>query len=534
MKLTGEQIIGQKFSKEGSSTFFAVNPATGERLTPPFYEACEAEVDQAVRAAEKAFPIFRGKTPAEKAGFLDKIGEELLTLDDELIKRCMAETALPEARLINERGRTVNQLRLFAAVVREGSWVDARIDTAIPDREPVPKPDIRQMLIPLGPVGVFGASNFPLAFSTAGGDTASALAAGCPVVVKAHPAHPGTSELVGRAIMRAAEESGMPAGVFSLIHGESTAVGMAVVTHPQIKAIGFTGSFKGGKALFDAAVRRKEPVPVYAEMGSSNPVFILPKALEERGETIAQGLAASVTLGVGQFCTNPGLVIAVKSPAFEDCLQKTGAFLDAVRPGTMVSCQVAGNYKNGLTALLETEGVGIVRPAANDTQPAPIEGKGSSDCKAPAYLLQTGGEQVLKNPQLTEEVFGPVTLAVSAEDREEMLRIAARLTGHLTASIHGSEEELREYRDLIDLLERKVGRLIVNGFPTGVEVCPSMHHGGPFPATTDVRTTSVGTAAIKRFARPICFQDFPRSLLPPELKDDNPLHISRLVDNSFQ
>jgi NADP-dependent aldehyde dehydrogenase len=525
MKLTGEQIIGREFSKEGSKTFPGVNPATGERLRPDFHEATEKEVDKAVRAAENDFPIFRGKSPAEKANFLKKTGEEILALGYELIKRCMAETALPEARLINERDRTVNQLKLFAEVVRDGSWVDARIDTAIPDRQPLPKPDIRQMLIPLGPVAVFGAGNFPLAFSVAGGDTASALAAGCPVVVKAHPAHPGTSELVARAIKKAAEETGMPAGVFSLVQGESVEVGMALVTHPLVRAIGFTGSFKGGKAIFDAAGRRKEPIPVYAEMGSSNPVFILPGALKERGAAIAQGLAAAVTLGVGQFCTNPGMVIAVKSAAFDTFLQKTGEYLAAVPPGTMVSGYVRDNYIKGVDKLRETGGVRIVDVGLRDGQPSPGE--------VTACLLQTGGKNLLENPRLAEEVFGPAALAVTAENQEELLEIAAGLEGHLTASLHGVAGELETYRDLVQLLERKVGRLIINGFPTGVEVCPAMHHGGPFPATTDIRTTSVGTAALKRFARPICCQGFPQALLPPELRDENPLAIFRLVNNVF-
>lgn len=523
MKITGEQIIGKKFSKEGAKIFHGVNPATGEKLRPAFYEASEQEVDKAVRAAEKAFPTFRSEQPSGRADFLDKIGEEIQALGDELIKRCLEETALPEARLVNERGRTINQLKLFADVVREGSWVEARIDTKIPDRKPVSKPDIRQMLIPLGPVGVFGASNFPLAFSAAGGDTASALAAGCPVVVKAHPAHPGTSELVGRAIKKAAEETGMPEGVFSLVQGESPDVGMAVVNHPLIKAIGFTGSFGGGKAIFDAAVRRKEPIPVYAEMGSTNPVFILPDALEESGETIAQGLAASVTLGVGQFCTNPGMVIAVKSAAFDKFLQKTGEFLSAVQPGTMVSHRVKTNYERGIERLKEFAGIKVVK----------FGQKGKGECAVSSYLLQTSGRNLLNNPRLAEEVFGPCTLAVTANNREELLTIAASLAGHLTAAVHGSGVELEEFRDLINVLERKVGRLIINGFPTGVEVCPAMHHGGPFPAATEIRTTSVGTAAIKRFARPICFQDFPPALLPAELKDENPRNIFRLINGRW-
>lgn len=523
MKLTGEQIIGSEFFKQSKQTFNAKNPDSGEKLPPVFYEAAAEEIDRAVQAAEQAFPVFRQKTAAEKAGFLEKIGEEILALGDELIERCTAETALPEARLVGERGRTINQLNLFAEVVREGSWVGARIDTALPERQPVPKPDIRQMRVPLGPAAVFGAGNFPLAFSAAGGDTASALAAGCPVVVKAHPAHPGTSELVGRAIVKAAAAGGMPAGVFSLVQGQTPAVGMALVEHPLIKAVGFTGSFTGGKAIFDAAVRRSEPIPVYAEMGSANPVFILPGALQKRGEAIAQGLAASVTLGVGQFCTNPGLVIAEKSPTLEEFVQKTGEQLAALPPGVMTSCRVRDNFTAGIEALQETGAVELFTAAE----------KGTGDCAVHAYLLRTSGEKLLRNPRLAEEVFGPAALVVSAADREELLEIAAGLSGHLTASIHGDEEELAEYRDLIGLLERKVGRLIINGFPTGVEVCPSMFHGGPFPATTDSRSTSVGTAAIGRFARSVCYQGFPEALLPEELKNDNPRGIFRLLNNQW-
>ncbi|MCK4761836.1 MAG: aldehyde dehydrogenase (NADP(+)) [Candidatus Aminicenantes bacterium] len=523
MKLTGEQIIGTEFSKQGKQTFNALNPDSGGELSPVFYEATAGEVDRAVQAAEKAFPIFRGKTPNERAGFLEKIGEEILALDNELIERCKAETALPEARLVGERGRTINQLNLFAAVVREGSWVGARIDTAVPERQPLPKPGIRQMRIPVGPVAVFGAGNFPLAFSVAGGDTASALAAGCPVVVKAHPAHPGASELVGRAIIKAAAASGMPDGVFSLVQGQAPAVGMALIEHPLLKAVGFTGSFKGGKAIFDAAVRRSEPIPVYAEMGSSNPVFILPGALEKRAEAIARGLAASVTLGVGQFCTNPGLVTAVKSAAFEKFVEKTGEHLSVLPPGTMTSCRVKDNFAAGIEALKETGTVEIFSAAE----------KGEGRCAVPAYLLRSEGRNLLKNSRLAEEVFGPSTLVVAAAGREELLEIAAGLEGHLTATIHGEEEELVEYRDLIALLERKVGRLIINGFPTGVEVCPAMFHGGPFPAATDSRSTSVGTAAIERFARPVCYQDFPQALLPDELKDGNPRGIFRLVNSTW-
>lgn len=529
MELTGEQVIGFSFSKQGSKTFQGVNPVAGKALEPLYYEATGDEVDNAFRLAQQAFLIYRKKKPFEKAAFLERIAEEISTVGDRLIRRCMEETALPEMRLLGERGRTVNQLKLFAEVVREGSWVEARIDTAIPDRQPVPKPDIRQMHIPLGPVGIFGASNFPLAFSVAGGDTASALAAGCPIVVKAHPAHPGTSEMVGRAILKAAQETGMPEGIFSMLHGPSVDVGMAMVNHPLAKAIGFTGSFKGGKALYDAAVRRPEPIPVYAEMGSTNPVFLLPNALKERKESIAKGLVGSVTLGVGQFCTNPGIVFLIQSAEGEDFINYIAKEMSAVNAATMLTDSIKTSYERGIEALSNIEEVEVK---------AKGKPKGSKDedqgrCQAIPFLLRTTAEQFMKNSLLEEEVFGPSTIIITAADREQLIEAAAALKGHLTATVHCTEKDLEEYADLVSLLENKVGRLIFNGFPTGVEVCPSMHHGGPFPATTDLRTTSVGTAAIKRFVRPICYQDFPQASLPDELRDENPLNILRLVNGEW-
>ncbi len=523
MRLTGEQVIGQGFSKEGKKTFHAVNPAAAEKLHPDFYEATEEEVERAVKSAAEAFVHLLRSRASQRADFLNQIAQEILALGSELISRCQEETALAENRLLGERARTVNQLKLFAEVVREGSWVDARIDTALADRQPVPRPDIRQVHMPLGPVGVFGASNFPLAFSVAGGDTASALAAGCPVIVKAHPAHPGTSEMVARAVARAARKTGMPEGIFSMLQAESPQVGLALVNHHLVKAIGFTGSFKGGKAIFDAAVRRPEPIPVYAEMGSTNPVFLLPAALEERGESIARGLSDSVTLGVGQFCTNPGLVIAVKSPAFDTLLQKLGQYLSDTGPGIMLSAKIKKDFERGIENLINSKGVKILVNG----------GKGLGDFTAGSWLLQTSSKNLLANPALGEEVFGPSTLAVTCENGKELLQAAAALPGHLTATIHCTDQDLKDYTDLVPILELKVGRLIINGFPTGVEVCPAMHHGGPFPATTDIRTTSVGTAAIKRFARPICCQNFPEHLLPPELQNHNPLNIFRLVNGEW-
>lgn len=525
MTQTGKQMIGFTFSADGSETFNAVNPAFGETLEPLYYEATADEVDQAFQAAEKAFWVYRQKRPVERAAFLDKIAEKILALGDTLIERCLKETGLPEARLTSERGRTVNQLKLFANVVREGSWVEARIDTAVPDRKPIPKADIRQMLVPLGPVGIFGASNFPLAFSVSGGDSASALAAGCPIVVKAHPAHPGTSELVGQAIVKAAQGTGMPEGIFSMVHGRSVEVGMAVVKHPLAKAVGFTGSYAGGKALYDAAVRREEPIPLYAEMGSTNPVFILPGALKERGESITQNLVGSVTLGVGQFCTNPGLVFLIKNGESdpEIFMKKTAEVLSAVPAGIMLTGKIKDAYDSGIDKLARMDGVEVVARGTSE----------QGGCRGIPHLLQTTAEAFKKKPQMAEEVFGPSTILITASNKEELIKAVSGLKGHLTATIHCTDKDLEDYSELVTLLERKVGRLIMNGFPTGVEVCPSMHHGGPFPATTDLRTTSVGTAAIKRFARPICYQDFPRSFLPDELKNENPLNILRLVNGEW-
>ena len=520
MTISGEHIIASTFSQPSSDTFRATNPVSGETLPTDFAEATSDEINRAVEQAEVAFQTYRKKSGTQKADFLEKIGEEIMALGDELIERCTQETGLPTKRLQGERGRTVNQLNLFAQLLREGSWVDARIDRAQPDREPLPKPDVRQMHIALGPVGVFGASNFPLAFSVAGGDTASALAAGCSIVVKGHPAHPGTCELVGRAIVRAAEATGMPPGVFSLVQGTTVEVGQTLVKHPLIKAVGFTGSYRGGKALFDTANQRPEPIPVYAEMGSINPVFILPGALRERREQIATGLVGSVTLGVGQFCTNPGLVASTASDHTEDFLAKVGQALQAAETGAMLTKRISEAYQRGANQMAEASEVETL-------------GKGkSSEAAAPsqAYVFRTNLDNFLANGHLSEEVFGPSTLHVATQNKQEMLKLAERLEGHLTATLHATEEDLREYVDLVAILERKVGRLLINGFPTGVEVCHSMVHGGPFPATTDSRTTSVGTLAIKRFSRPVCYQNFPQFALPDELKDDNPLDVWRLVD----
>ena len=522
--MTGKNIIGEKLSAEGKEIFFGENPATGQKLEPGFYEATEKEINQAIELAADAFQQYRNVSGKDKAAFLETIADEIVALGDELIKRCMEETGLPEARLTGERGRTVGQLKLFASLLREGTWVDARIDTADPDRKPLPKADIRSMQRALGPVGVFGASNFPLAFSVAGGDTVSALAAGCPVVFKAHPAHPGACELVGLAIQRAVKKSGMPAGTFSMVNGRSTLVGMTLVKHPSITAIGFTGSFRGGKALFDEANKRAVPIPVYAEMGSTNPVFILPDALKERKEKIAQDLAAAVTLGVGQFCTNPGLVFVPSSDDSSKFKEALATSMKGVGAGVMLTAGMQQNFQKGIEKLSKAKGVEVLAKG-------PTEGTGS---RGGAHLLHASIDSFLKDHTLEEEVFGPSTLAITANTKAELIEAAKKLGGHITATLHATEKDLNEYGDLIAILEQKVGRLIINGYPTGVEVCHSMVHGGPFPATTDSRSTSVGTGAITRFTRPVCYQNFPSRLLPAELQDGNPLGIFRFVNGEHK
>ena len=523
MELNGKNIIGNRFSGTGH-TFKAENPATGHHVEPSFFEATSKEIDEAIELSYAAFQVYRNKTGKQKALFLEAIADELLLLGDALIYRCMEETGLPEARLTGERGRTVNQLKLFAELIREGSWVDARIDLHEPDRKPLPKPDIRSMYKGMGAVGIFGASNFPLAFSVAGGDTVSALAAGCPVVFKAHPAHPGTCELVGNAIQRAIQKTGMPEGTFSMLHGGSIEVGLAIVRHPHIQAVGFTGSYKGGKALFDEANRRALPIPVYAEMGSTNPVFILPGALKEKNELIAKDLAASVTQGVGQFCTNPGMVLVQQSADEKVFKNALAQHIGKSIAGVMLTAAIQHNYEHGVEKIRHIKGVSVKSTGIR-------EGGGYRGVPA---LLETTAHSFLKDSSLEEEVFGPSTLLITADSRNELIQAALKLNGHLTATIHGNENDLAEYADLISILEQKVGRIIINGYPTGVEVCHSMVHGGPFPATTDSRTTSVGTAAILRFSRPVCYQNFSSALLPDELKDNNPLNIWRLVNGSWQ
>lgn len=522
IEITGDNLIGGVASHAGARVVHAVDPTTGARLDPAFHEATSDEVELAAQLAEEAFEPYSALPPSRRAAFLRGAVDEIAALGETLIARAAAETGLPRARLESERGRTLGQLRMFAELIDEGSWVDARIDRRQSERQPTPRPDLRRMLVPIGPVAVFGASNFPLAFSVAGGDTASALAAGCPVIVKAHPAHPGTSELVARALVETARAQRLPPGVFSLLQGESESVGHALVTHSLVQAVAFTGSFGGGRMLYEAGALRARPIPVFAEMSSSNPLFVLPGALAARGAAIAQGLTASVTLGVGQFCTNPGLVVLLRS-------DDAGAFIDeaarafaASAPGTMVTAATKARYDSRLEELVASRrAVRVARASGEAAHPA---------TSAQPALFLVDAATFAAQPGLQSEIYGPATLIVRCDSPAEMLRLARGLWGHLTATLHATQDDLTEHAELVTVLRRKVGRLIVNGFPTGVEVCAAMQHGGPYPATTDPRSTSVGTAAILRFARPLCFQDAPASLLPDELRDENPRGLLRLVD----
>lgn len=479
-------------------------------------------VKDALNKAQVAFLSYKNFSGKKKATFLRAIAEEIEALGAELVTTAMRETNLPEARIINERGRTTGHCRMFADLVEEGSWVDARVDTAIPDRMPAPKPDIRKMLVPLGPVVVFGAANFPLAYSTAGGDTASALAAGCPVLVKAHPAHRDTSRLVATAIEKAAIKTGMPQGVFQHLDGEGFEIGQALVQHPLTKAVGFTGSLAGGKALFDLANQRPEPIPVFAEMSSINPVILLPDTLARDAAKTAANLAASITLGVGQFCTNPGLIIAIENEALNSFIKTLASEIQKALPGTMLHQGIADNYSRRLTQTLAQKGVKTEGQAANGTH-----------SQGTPLVASVSAEVFIQNPALSEEVFGPFSLIVRCKNIEEMMKVVSRGHGQLTATLMGDEAEISKHKALINVLIEKAGRLIINGVPTGVEVCPSQMHGGPFPSTTDSRFSAVGIDAIKRFARPVAFQNFPESLLPEELKTDNPLGIWRLFNGEF-
>ena len=496
MSITGKQIIGYGLSQQGSREFHGINASTGEVVGPIFYEATTDEVDAAFTLAKSAFSTYRKISDLDRAQFLIAIIDEINAIGDELIQTACAESGLPEARITGERGRTTGQIKAFADFISNDQWRKEIHDPALPDRQPLPKPDLFQKQIPLGPSVIFGASNFPLAFSVAGGDTMSALAAGCPVVFKAHPAHPNTCELIGTAIQKAAQKTHMPEGVFSMIHATSHEIGGYLVTHPITQAVGFTGSYRGGKALYDLAVRRPQPIPVYAEMGSINPVVLLSEKIKLAGVALADGLSQSVCMGVGQFCTNPGLLILLKSD--EGFLDLLASRLNTMPLGTFLTKGIKEAYTNGTKLLANHSGVQQLTQA---------------DLPSPA-LFKTSAKEAMNHPEVLEEVFGPSTLAIVAEDMEEMIAFIDSLPGQLTATIQGEKSELSKSSDLIEALTQKVGRILLNGFPTGVEVSGAMVHGGPFPSTTDSRSTSVGTQAIYRFTRPVCFQNFSSELIP--------------------
>ncbi len=512
MIVAGESVRGTGDEVRG------FNPATGTALEPAFRHGDQTHVETACAAADAAFGAYRATTAQQRAQFLEAIAANIEAVAEVLVPRAVAETGLPEARIAGEVGRTTGQLRLFAAVLREGSWNGARIDPAQPDRTPAPRADIRQRAVPLGPVVVFGASNFPLAFSVAGGDTASALAAGCPVVVKAHDAHPGTSEIVGRAIADAVAAAGLPAGTFSMLFGSGPGLGTALVTDPRIKAVGFTGSRSGGTALVAAAAARPEPIPVYAEMSSINPVFVLDGALRSRAAELGKAFVASLTMGSGQFCTNPGLVIAIDGPDLKTFVAAAKEALEQAAPTPMLTPGIAASYATGVAELGD----------AADTVARGQAGDNPTTCRA--ALFTTDAERFVSSEVLQAEVFGASSLIIRCRDSAEMTMLAAKLEGQLTATVHADESDHGIAAELLPALELKVGRILFNGWPTGVEVGYAMVHGGPYPATSDSRTTSVGARAIERFLRPVAYQDVPNSLLPSAIADGNPDNIWRRID----
>ena len=520
MSITGEMLIGATAVRGTEKPIRAVEAATGQPMEPPFGGGSAADVERACALAAAAFDTYRETTPEARAAFLETCAQAILDIGDELIVRAVAESGLPRGRIEGERGRTVGQLRLFAQEVREGSWIGARIDPALPTRAPLPRPDLRVRQIPLGPVAVFGASNFPLAFSVGGGDTASALAAGCPVVVKAHSAHPGTSELVGRAIAGAVKACGLPEGVFSMLFGSGNVVGQGLVADPRIKAVGFTGSRAGGTALMKTAAARPEPIPVYAEMSSINPVFLLPRAMAARAAGIGKGFVGSLTLGAGQFCTNPGLVLALEGPELDQFLGAATEALGGAPAQTMLTPGILQAYQTGISHLA---GNNRVRKVASGQL-------ASAGTQGEAALFETSAAHFMEDPALSEEIFGAASLVIRCPDIETMLRLAEGLEGQLTATIQMDDGDLEAARLLVPVLERRVGRILVNGYPTGVEVAHAMVHGGPYPSTSDGRSTSVGTLAVTRFLRPVCYQDMPEALLPPALRDGNPMGLWRRID----
>ncbi len=523
MQLRGLSFIGSDSGTPGGATFRAFDPTEGKDLEPVFHSASTAELESAVQMAAAAAPRWARLPGAERNRFLRLIADKLDQNAAVLAAMGVQETGLPLARCTGEVARTSGQLRLYGETAARGDWLDARIETALPERKPLPKPDHRSMLRPFGPVVVFGSSNFPFAYSVAGGDTASAFAAGCPVIVKAHPAHPGTGELVGRLIVDAVKECGLPEGSFSLLFDAGFELGQALVKHPLVKAVGFTGSLKGGRALVDLAAARTEPIPVYAEMGSINPVFILRGALAERAAAIVDGLHASATLNVGQFCTNPGLIVLQRSPAAEQFIRALTAKLAATPEGAMLTAGIRKNFVSNTATRAKQLGVKVI-----------AEAKAVTACGAAPVWFETDAAIFLKNGSLSEEIFGPSSLVVWCHDGAEMLDVARHLEGSLTATVQAGAAEAAGQGELIELLAAKAGRLILNGYPTGLEVSAAIVHGGPYPSTSDGgRSTSVGTRALNRWARLVCYQNFSDELLPAELRKANPLGLLRLVNGEI-
>ncbi|MGO4649848.1 aldehyde dehydrogenase (NADP(+)) [Nocardia sp. 2YAB30] len=525
VELTGANLIGGVDVIAAGAAFQATDPMKGAVLEPVYRQATAADVDRAAALAWEAFGTYRHTGLDRRAAFLDSIAEEIEALGSVLTERVHAETGIPIGRIQGETARTTGQLRMFADVVREGGWIRARLDTADPGRTPIPKPDLRQREVPLGPVAVFAASNFPLAFSVAGGDTASALAAGAPVIVKAHPAHPGTSELVGRAVRNAVRTHGLPEGTFSLIHGPGHEVGTALVTDPRIRAVGFTGSRQGGLALLSAAAARPVPIPVYAEMSSINPVFVLPGALADRGGELGAAYIASMNTGVGQLCTSPGLLFLVEGPGADDFIRAATDAVTATPAATMLSPGLAASFAEGVGRRTEDANVTIGARGADDDSIA---------CGGIAQVFVTTADRFFDDQGLQDEMFGPASVIVRVGDAALLPRIIDHLEGQLTATVHAAPSDYSVARPLLDKLELLAGRVLFNGWPTGVEVGHAVIHGGPFPATSAPATTSVGSRAIERFLRPVAYQNVPEELLPFELRSDNPLGIWRRVDGSLR
>ena len=518
--ITGKNYLGNTLSAKGTKTFRTFNPQTNTENSFVITEATSEEISQAAELAAQAFQTYSKKSGKEKASFLRAIADEIEALGEALVEVYTSESGLPAGRAMGERGRTVGQLRAFAAHVEEGSWTEATIDTAQPERQPMPKGDLRKMNIALGPIVVFGASNFPFAFSTAGGDTAAALAAGCSVIVKSHPMHAGTGEMVASAVIKAAEKTGMPNGVFSNLNSSGIEVGQELVQHTNVKGVGFTGSIRGGRALYDLAAKRPEPIPVFAEMGSINPVVFLPEALNSGAETWAKTYAGSITLGAGQFCTNPGLLIGIKGDGLNQFAQTLAEEIVKVEPTCMLHPTIVGAYESNKAKATSQNGIEVL---------ADFDGDSKANYGR-QIVSKVAGSTFLENPTLHHEVFGPFSLLVECENEAQLEQVLNKLEGQLTGTIVASDTEIVANSGIVSAMQHRVGRIIFNGVPTGVEVCPSMQHGGPYPASTDPRFTAVGVDSIKRWVRPFSFQAWPNNLLPDELKNENPLSILRNVD----